>query len=297
MHDHVLVGDAADLLKKVPRESVQTVVTSPPYWGQRDYGHEDQLGLEATSSAYVRRLVKVLAQVVKTLKPDGTLWLNLGDSYHERELQGIPWQVAFALQKHARLRAEVIWSKPAGLPESVKDRPTRSHEHLFLFAKGERYYYDWEAIAEPLAVTNAQRTTTHYDTSERYGAENGGNTGLDALAARMRSGEHSVKNKRSVWTLHAAPYPGAHFAVMPEELARTCILATSRPGDLVLDPFAGSGTTLAVAAELGRKYQGIELNPEYVKLIDERLRPARDYASERENFDLAMEAAYGMEDD
>jgi len=285
----ILVGDAARLLKKVPNQSVQAIITSPPYWGQRDYGHEAQLGQEPKPDVYIKRLVRVLATAMKTLKPDGVLWLNLGDTYHDRELQGIPWQVALAFKKHALLRAEVIWSKPAGLPESVKDRPTRSHEHLFLFSKGERYYYDWEAIAEPLAETNAQRTTAHYDTSERYGAGNGGNTGLDGLAARIRSGEHTMRNKRSVWTIHGAPYPGAHFAVMPEELAKLCIMATSRPGDLILDPFAGSGTTLAVAAAMGRKVQGIELNPDYLSTIEERLRPAQAHNSERENFDLAME--------
>lgn len=322
--DTILLGDALTQLKTLPAGIAQTCVTSPPYFGMRDYHVEGQIGLEDTPEAYTHRLVQVFSEVHRVLRDDGTLWLNLGDSYHgggytnhringtnwlenhggdrrrtrqadriranpdlkPKDLIGIPWRVAFALQAQGWwLRADVIWSKGSCLPESVTDRPTRSHEYVFLFTKAQTYFYDQEAIREPLATSNAQRTTERYDTSERYGVDNGGNTGLDGLAARMRSGEHATRNKRSVWHINPKPFPAAHFAVMPSELADVCIRAGSRPGDVVLDPFAGSGTTLAVAKSLGRNYIGIELNPDYVKIAQERLAPIEEAKDQR---DLVM---------
>lgn len=273
-------GDCADVLRSLPGGCVHTVVTSPPYWGLRDYGVEGQLGLErvpdclgwATRSwcdaCYVCRLTNVFRTVHRVLRDDGTLWLNLGDTYagywgdnyaHKpfgsdrtpdastppnkpsldfkcssikpKDLLGIPWRVALSLQADGwYLRAAIIWAKPNSMPESVTDRPTRSHEYVLLLSKNERYFYDAEAIKEPLAECNAQRTTEHYDTTGR-GPRDGGNKGLDALASRIRSGEHTSRNKRSVWTIATQPYSGAHFAVFPPELITPCILAgTSTEG-------------------------------------------------------------------
>lgn len=346
----ILLGDAVEQLKQVPSEMVQTCVTSPPYFGLRDYHVEDQIGLEDTPTEYITRLVQVFQEVHRVLRPDGTLWLNLGDSYFgggysnhringerwldehggdrrrtrqadriranpdlkPKDLLGIPWRVAFALQAAGWwLRADVIWAKGSCLPESVTDRPTRSHEYVFLLTKSPTYFYDQVAIREPLAHTNEQRTTATYTTTH-YGARNGGNGGLDALAARMRNGDHTSRNKRSVWHINPRPFPGAHFAVMPPELAQLCILAGSGEGCcsacrvpyqradegwrpsclcevetapcLVLDPFAGSGTTLAVAKSLRRDYLGVELNPKYVELARERLAPIEEEVEQRTFF-------------
>jgi DNA modification methylase len=320
MQDTILLGDAVAQLRQVPSGSVQTCVTSPPYFGLRDYRVEGQIGLEDTPEAYTECLLQVFREVHRVLRDDGTLWLNIGDSYHgggysnhringqewlktyggdrrrsrqadriranpdlkPKDLIGIPWRIAFALQAEGWwLRADIIWAKGSCLPESVTDRPTRVHEYVFLLTKAQSYYYDQEAIREPLAICNAQRTTETYDTAERYGADNGGNDGLDALAARIRSGEHLTRNKRSVWNINPKPFAGAHFAVMPTELAETCVKAGSKPGDLVLDPFAGSGTTLVVAKSLDRCYVGIELNPEYVEIARQRLIPVHEEADQR----------------
>lgn len=290
MRDQVIIGDAMAHLFRVSSESVQTCVTSPPFFGLRDYGVDGQLGQEDTPEEYVEALVKAFDQVKRILTPDGTLWLNLGDSYtpdhaqkrsdagtnwgkHKpiggsrsrdrrgpqgdrkaKDLIGVPWMVAFALRKAGwYLRSEIIWSKANPVPEGVKDRPTRGHETVFLLSKSKTYYYDWEAILEDAEV------------------------------------EGETRNRRTVWTIRTKTYPEAHFAVFPEELPERCIRAGSRPGDLVMDPFCGSGTTLAVAAELGRDYLGIELNPDYEHLIRERLRPAVEYRSQRANFEMAME--------
>lgn len=281
-------------------ESVQCVVTSPPYWGLRDYGVPGQLGLERTPEEYVEKMVAVFREVRRVLRKDGTVWLNLGDSYAHsssgsdvrnvggfqgeqiranpkmadayqtrkkdlpdglkpKDLVGIPWRVAFALQADGWwLRSDIVWAKPNPMPESIRDRPTRAHEYIFLLTKSERYYYDQDAIREPLADPEA----------------------LARIAAQGA-------NARTVWTIPTEPYPEAHFATFPTELARRCILAGTKEGDLVLDPFAGSGTTLLVADTLGRLSVGLELNPEYVALAEKRLLAPR---SKGEAIPLAKEA-------
>lgn len=389
----ILHGDVLDNLRKLPDASVQCVVTSPPYWGLRDYGtaqwdggaidcdhlkkgkptwgegtqntstlsgkpsndnHEreswtgglchkcgatridKQIGLEKTPAEYVAKMVEVFREVRRVMRDDGTLWLNLGDSYARaggwsnnngldgvtreqcerartnapegiasqkladglkaKDLVGIPWRVAFALQADGwYLRSDIIWSKPNPMPESVTDRPTKAHEYIFLMSKSERYFYDADAIKER-AQCEKMRGLNMTDTRETYGDQNGGNSGLRDLRRKVRSpagwktgpGSHgsihedgreqSVKyneiapwrNKRSVWEVATQPYPDAHFATFPEDLVKPCILAGSKAGDVVLDPFGGSGTVGKVALELGRKAILIELNAEYVKLAERR---------------------------
>jgi DNA modification methylase len=315
----VIEGDCRTELPRLADGSAHCCVTSPPYWGLRDYGHPDQLGLEKTPEEYTEKLVAVFREVRRVLRDDGTLWLVLGDSYaggggyapnapcNERrakgeswgkmnrfspregeartkarpgytppglkpkDLVGIPWRVAFALQADGwYLRSDIIWAKPNPMPESVTDRPTRSHEYIFLLSKSPRYYFDQEAVKEPLAVTNAQRTTDHYDTSKR-GPRDAGNSGLDNLAARMRSGQVSHRNVRSVWTVTTQPFPDAHFAVYPPRLIEPCIKAGCLEGGTVLDPFCGTGTTGMVAARLDRSFIGIELSPEYAAMSRRRI--------------------------
>jgi len=292
----ILVGDNRQTLSMLEAGSVQTCVTSPPYWGLRDYGQDDQIGLEQTPEEYVEQLCLVFDEVWRVLADDGTLWLNLGDSYagnnsrasnngragfgSEREgvftktgdglkhkdLVGIPWRVAFALQARGwYLRSEIIWHKPNPMPESVTDRPTKSHEHIFLLSKSQKYYYDHEAIKEE-AQTEPQARNKN---AEGYQADY---VGGDRFSPGERVfGADGKKNKRDVWTVATQPYPGAHFAVYPPALILPCILAGSREGDTVLDPFSGSGTTGMVALRNGRNYVGTELNPEYAELSHQRI--------------------------
>jgi site-specific DNA-methyltransferase (cytosine-N4-specific) len=266
----LVVGDARKVLAELPDEHFQCVITSPPYWGLRDYGIEGQIGAEKNVDDYLADLVALFREVRRTLRPDGTLWLNIGDSYTSggrswrdtdsknkargmdyraptpeglkpKDLIGVPWKLAFALQTDGwYLRTEIIWNKPNCQPESVKDRPTRSHEYVFLLSKSERYFYDWEAVREP--------------------------------AAKPKQGK---KNRRTVWNVNTEPYPGSHFAVYPRALVRLCVQAGSKSGDRVLDPFFGSGTTGVVCDELGRDCIGIELKEEYAQLARERLRNVR----------------------
>ena len=309
----ILVGDCIEKLRELDDGSVHTCVTSPPYYGLRDYGHEGQIGLEETPDEFVSKLVDVFREVRRVLRDDGTLWVNLGDSYANdgkwggssggkhcsalhgetgigrrkvqtglkpKDLIGIPWRVAFALQADGwYLRQDIIWAKGCSgkytggstMPESVRDRCTKSHEYVFLLSKSQRYHYDHEAIKEPLAPSNAQRSTSHYSTSEKYGARNGGNTGLDSLAKKMGDGSHTTRNRRSVWVVNPKPFKGAHFAVYPPELITPCILAGCPEGGRVLDPFTGSGTTGVVALQNGRNFIGCELNPEYADMARERI--------------------------
>ncbi len=291
---NILQGNVLDRIKDIEEKSVQCVVTSPPYWGLRDYGtaeweqgdkecdhvekkpfggsstlrdmslettkkevegksiqykskckkcgairKDSQLGLEETPEEFIENMVKVFRGVKKALKDDGTLWLNLGDSYSQtknKQLLGIPWRVALALQQDGwYLRQDIIWHKPNPMPESVKDRCTKAHEYIFLLSKSSRYYYDSDAI----------RDKPHY-------------------------GEEVGANKRSVWSINVKPYKEAHFATFPEKLPELCIKAGSKKGDIVLDPFFGSGTTGWVAQRLGRKWLGIELNPEFIKIAEKR---------------------------
>ena len=263
-HVTLLQGDALSVLKTMPDESVDMCMTSPPYWGLRDYDTENQIGAEMDMRDYVHHLVKVFREVRRTLTDDGTLWLNLGDSYTSggrtwrgpdaknqargmsyraptpdglkpKDLIGIPWRVAFALQEDGwYLRADNIWHKPNCQPESVKDRPTRSHEYMFLLSKSERYYYDHEAIKEPT---------------------------LDG----------SKRNRRTVWQINTTPFVGAHFAVFPPALVEPCIAAGSSIDDWILDPFFGSGTVGLVCQKLWRNCIGIELNEDYAQMAIERL--------------------------
>jgi len=282
---------------------VQCVVTSPPYYGLRDYGTPGQIGLEASPAAYVAELVAVFRHVRRILTDDGIAWLNLGDSYgsgtigrndagrnftggggntlgsgnpgqqgiqrrpHDvkpKDLIGIPWRVAFALQADGwYLRSDVIWHKPNPMPESITDRPTKAHEYVFLLAKSERYYYDAAAIAEP-ATGQPSTTRPYVIPNERPGSNANLGGSLHLIGPRKQ------RNKRSVWTITSEPYVGAHFAVMPEALITLCILAGSRMGDRVFDPFLGSGTVGAVAERLGRKWVGLDLNPAYHALAKVR---------------------------
>lgn len=298
-------GDSRIVLPTLAAGSVQCCVTSPPYWGLRDYDHADQIGQEATPQEYVESIVAVMREVRRVLADDGTLWLNLGDSYARnggsggcgpnasvgstkagvqernckapsgykpKDLVGIPWRVALALQSDGWwLRQDIIWHKPNPMPESVTDRCTRSHEYIFLLTKSERYYYDAKAIAEPLARPEESERKT----PARFG---GADKHVEAgKQSRLHSGNEykgtsdGLRNRRSVWTIGTQSYSGAHFATFPPALVLPCILAGCPVGGTVLDPFGGSGTTGMVALENGRSAILIELNQDYAKLINERL--------------------------
>jgi DNA modification methylase len=295
----VLVGDCIARMKDLPEKSIQLCVTSPPYFGLRDYGHEGQIGLEETPEQFIAKLVAVFREVRRVLADDGTLWVNIGDSYartggtdrkvsasakvgstrntlkqmsdrttkapdglKEKDLIGIPWMLAFALRADGwYLRQDIIWHKPNPMPESVTDRCTKAHEYIFLMSKSPRYYYDAEAVKEPAVQAGRVRND-----------KIGGNKGDDvhhSPGGQFTGSE--TRNRRSVWSVATKPYKGAHFAVFPPALVEPCILAGSRPGDTVLDPFNGSGTTGAVAIQHGRQYIGTELNPDYIPLARQRL--------------------------
>lgn len=296
-------GDCREIMRRWAQEGVQvqTCVTSPPYYGLRDYGHEGQLGLEETPEEYIANMVEVFRCVRNILADDGTLWLNIGDSYYnyrpgkgqalvqqsvanndqdlpqvcarrgnklqglkEKDLIGIPWMLAFALRADGwYLRQDIIWNKPNPMPESVQDRCTKSHEYIFLLSKSQKYYYDQDSIKEPVK----QDWGTRDRTNGKYHNEG---TGLNPHGGLEKSYEFA--NKRSVWTVNTKPYEGAHFAVYPTELIEPCIMAGSRKNEIVLDPFMGSGTTAQVAQHLNRQYLGCELNEEYKTLQHKRLR-------------------------
>ena len=263
------VGDCLDTLRRLPDASVQCCVTSPPYWGLRDYGHDGQIGLESTPEAYVARMVEVFREVGRVLRDDATLWLNLGDSYGDsKQLVGIPWRVAFALQADGwYLRQDIIWHKPNPMPESVRDRCTKSHEYVFLLSKSERYYYDAEAVAEPATAG------THITTEKSFGGQAAGAkvvpSGNQIPGKQWSWG--NTRNRRSVWTITPKPFSGAHFAVMPFDLADLCIRAGCPEGGVVLDPFGGAGTVGLMADRRGRDAVLCELNPEYAELARRRI--------------------------
>lgn len=312
----LIQGHCLDVLKTLPNGLVQTCVTSPPYFGLRDYGCDGQIGLESTPDAFVQSLVDVFAEVHRVLKDDGTLWLNLGDSYaaqrggtampaetlsggicgkgdksahrgHDgsaghahrnasgiglkhKDMIGIPWRVAFALQSYGwYLRQDIIWHKPNPMPESVTDRCTKAHEYIFLLSKSPRYKYNHESIKEAASTPpqardkNGEGYQSDYPNGERF-----------SKGSRIY-GEDGMRNKRSVWTVPTKGYDGAHFATYPPELIRPCILAGSDASDIVLDPFNGSGTTGFVALEERRKYIGIDINPEYLQLAENRIKSAQ----------------------
>lgn len=281
--NQIIFGDCIETMKYLISKGVkvQTCVTSPPYFGLRDYGVDGQIGLEETPQAYVDKMVEVFRCVKDLLADDGTLWLNLGDSYGaEKQLQGIPWRVALALQADGwYLRQDIIWAKPNPMPESVTDRCTKSHEYIFLMSKNPKYYFDHEAIKEPCAESSYKRWNQDIENqvgSDRVPGKTNGN--MKAVGIPTKSGNSYVdtgtRNKRSVWTQTVKPYKGAHFATFPTQLIEPCVLAGSRIDDIVFDPFMGSGTTAQVAIENGRQYLGCELNPEYKNLQDERIAKA-----------------------
>lgn len=297
--DKIIIADTPDGLRQLPDQSVHTIVTSPPYWGLRDYGIEGQIGLEETPGEYVERLVEIFREARRVLRDDGTLWLNLGDSYNgsggaggdyaagglgegqprypgrsvgalkPKDLVGIPWRVAFALQADGWwLRSDIIWAKPNPMPESVRDRPTKAHEYIFMLAKSQRYYYDQDAIREPHSGDwGNPRPNPGYYVPGSKGPKGTSGRGYKTL----HIGHPKGRNKRTVWTVPTKPFKGAHFAVFPPDLIRPCILAGCPPGGIVLDPFFGSGTVGVVARQEGRHYIGIELNPGYAQLAKERI--------------------------
>jgi len=258
-------GDCRDTMRRWAADDVkaQTCVTSPPYFGLRDYGHDGQLGLEQTPEEYIAAMVDVFRCVRDVLSNDGTLWLNLGDSYGTgKQLLGIPWRVALALQADGWvLRQDIIWHKTNPMPESVRDRCTKAHEYIFLLSKSDRYFFDSEAMRES-AVKGAAGSSFHTGKTATH------QMGRSSTTERVEDGK---RNRRSVWSVATRPYKGAHFATFPPALIEPCILAGSRAGDVVLDPFVGSGTAAAVALQHGRKYLGCELNPEYGSLQQERI--------------------------
>jgi DNA modification methylase len=301
------LGDCLDVLRSLPSCSVQCCVTSPPYYGLRDYGVAGQIGLEPTPDAYVARMVEVFAEVRRVLRSDGVCWVNMGDSYVSsppgnsdtrssglngasgqryaerlltkdnrnvrpktpslafKQLLGMPWRVAFALQADGWwLRSDCIWAKPNPMPESVRDRPTKAHEYVFLFAKSERYFWDAEGVREAVKPTSGQRMR-----APKLGAHrvDGNYETVTAKAYARVCGA----NLRTVWTITPRPFKDSHFATMPVELAERCIRAGSREGDVVLDPFSGAGTTGVACLRLGRSYLGIELNPEYLEMSRRRI--------------------------
>ena len=276
-------GDVRDVLPTLEAGSVQCAITSPPYWGLRDYGVKGQIGLEPTPDAYVATMVAVFRDVRRVLRDDGTLWLNLGDSFGAKQLLGIPWRVAFALQADGwYLRSDIVWAKGVSfcpdysgsvMPESVTDRPTKSHEYLFLLTKSARYYYDADAVREPHKAASLERVKKPLSVKKLDKSRNDISglqwDGSPAVASRWTPA--GGRNLRSVWTINPKPYSEAHFATFPTTLVEPCVKAGSKKGDTVLDPFAGSGTTGLVAGKLGREFVGIELNADYIKLANDRI--------------------------
>lgn len=331
----IIVGDCLESMRRMEAGSVQTCVTSPPYFGLRDYGHDGQIGLETTPEAFVAALVAVFREVRRVLSDDGTLWLNLGDSYAgggcgsrdaekwpkqsrndhavthgkrltglaSKQLLGIPWRVALALQADGwYLRQDIIWSKPNPMPESVRDRCTKAHEYLFLLSKGPRYHFDADAIKEPTAASSTARLVQNVEGQRGSDRANGGDDRPFKAGGRSRrdsfkrddskreqaipgqsvgthrpdraESEHDLdtRNKRSVWTVPTMPFRDAHFATFPEALIEPCILAGAPASATVLDPFMGAGTTAVVCQRLGRKWIGCELNPDYAAIAEARIR-------------------------
>lgn len=340
--DQIIQGNCLDILKSLPEKSVHCCVTSPPYWGLRDYGVDGQLGLESSPSEFVANMVNVFREVHRVLRDDGTLWINLGDSYagsgkgawnnsqaqkevyvpkpggkeiaipktpeglKPKDLVGIPWRVALALQEDGwYLRSDIIWSKPNPMPESVTDRPTKAHEYIFLLTKSQRYFYDNDAVKEPISASSVVRLAQDLEGQKGSMRANGGaktNGPMKAVlgkgnAKTFRGGgkytsgksfdnssleerdshgnkanESGMRNRRTVWTVATQSFSEAHFATFPTKLIEPCILAGCPQGGIVLDPFMGSGTTAIVAKNLGRSFIGTELNPEYIKIAEDRIR-------------------------
>lgn len=317
----ILIGDCLHHLRSLPSQSVQSCVTSPPYFGLRDYGHDGQLGMEPTPQDYVSNMVNVFREVKRVLKDDGTLWINIGDSYvanttgnsartrptrmtggvatqlaggkrpdkkptgtlKQKDLIGIPWRVAFALQDDGwYLRQDIIWHKPNPMPESVQDRCTKAHEYIFMLTKSAKYFYDAGAIAEAAIYSGLTGQSAsgykdakifngkHSDKQRGHSRMHAGfNERWDAMSKLQQSS--GMRNKRSVWSIATKPFAGAHFATFPPELPEICIKAGSKKRDVILDPFGGAGTTALVADRLGRNAVLIELNPSYAEIARRRI--------------------------
>jgi len=309
----IIPGDSLIELRKLPNETIDCCITSPPYWGLRDYGVSGQLGLEKTPEEYVAKMVEVFSEVKRVLKKEGTLWLNLGDSYigggragqgkraygglekgrsdcglnyapptgkieglKSKDLCGIPWRVAFALQSDGwYLRQDIIWAKPNPMPESITDRCTKSHEYIFLLAKSQKYYFDHAAIEEPANYDGRKDTTHKGSKKDPAGYCVGSPNTLSMYGKHERWKKNSlgeyVRNKRSVWTVTTKPFRQAHFATFPEDLIRPCVLAGCPIGGTILDPFSGAGTTGVVAKKNTRNFIGVELNQQYVVMAENRI--------------------------
>lgn len=273
----ILNADAEQALQEIPDNLVQAIVTSPPYYGQRDYGVAGQIGIEKSPTAYITHLVSTFREARRVLREDGTLWLNLGDKYQDNAMLGMPWRVALALVDDGWiLRSDVIWHKPNAMPSSVKTRPTTDHEYMFMFSKSKSYHYDADAIREPHVTfsENSKMRGGRNHLGKRGGTpeegKNGGNSNLHN--GRWDQAFHPLgRNKRTVWSVPLGKFREAHFAVFPEKLIEPCILAAVPKRGIVLDPFFGSGTTGLVALNHGRRFIGIELNPEYCELAQRRL--------------------------
>ncbi|MCS4182170.1 DNA-methyltransferase [Salinibacter ruber] len=275
--DLVFCGDAQEVMSNFPSNSVDCIVTSPPYYGQRTYGAYKEIGDEDSPEEYVRRLKDTFDECNRVLKEEGTLWLNMGDKYIKKELQGMPWRTAIELKKDGWiLRSDIIWHKPNAMPSSVKSRPTTDHEYIFLFAKSKDYYYDTDSIREEHVTftedSKMRGGRSHF--GEKDGTpEEGKYGGSDNLHdGRWDQAFHPEgRNRRTVWEIPLSKFPDAHFAVFPEELVKLCLLAGCPKDGVVLDPFIGSGTTGVVARKLGRKFVGIDSNEEYCKMTKERV--------------------------
>ncbi len=278
----ILCGDSWTVSQTLPSNFAQCIISSPPYFGHRLYSQDEktvpfEFGHEENPAAYIERLVSLFSMLRPVLRDDGTVWLNLGDTYRNNQLLGIPWRTALALQDDGWfLRSEVIWHKPNAMPSSVKNRPTTAHEHIFLFSKMAQYFYNADAIREP-HVTFTENTKmrggrNHFgkrDSTPEAG-KNGGSHNLHD--GRWDQAFHPLgRNKRTVWDISLGKFREAHFAVFPPELVETCLLAGSCPGDLILDPFAGSGTVATVAKKYNRDFLGIELVPEYAEMAKRRV--------------------------
>lgn len=300
----IVTGDALSVLRRISDNYIDCCVTSPPYYGLRDYGEAGQIGLEKSVDKYICNLVGVFREVRRTLKPDGTLWINIADTYSQskkpggyikkKELCLVPYRLILELQKDGwYVRQDIIWNKPNAMPESVRDRCTKSHEYIFLLSKSEKYYFYHEAIREPAVgfdnrppagsrgtkTPNSRGRKGNAKTFRGGGVYIGGQSFKNSEQTEREShgnteNETGLRNRRSVWNVATQGYSKAHFATFPEKLIEPCILAGCRPGGIVLDPFLGSGTTAAVSARNGREYIGIDINPEYIELAKERIAEA-----------------------